>query len=125
MTRNVAGGDAPFQDTGLGVAIERSAGGVVLGVGDVDVPIGRVYGDSVRSHDLAFGSVSDELARDDILVGDVDDGVRNCAAVSLIAELAAVSVELVAGDGHVRHRNIHCFGYGVFPALVLKPVEVR
>ena len=43
MAGDVAGADRPFEFAGIGIAVERAAGGKVRRISYVDVAVGRIY----------------------------------------------------------------------------------
>ena len=72
---NIAGADAPAELALAAVAVEFSAGDVVLCVGHVDVPVGGVQGYAVRHGDVALRAVGYEVACDYLPRPRINQGV--------------------------------------------------
>lgn len=110
MGGDIPGTYAPFPYPVLIVAIEGSAGYVILGVGDEDIFCIGMDHDPVRDTDVFLATVGDKVRADHLFRTDIYDPVRDGVALRIHVPFRTVIEEGISADAKV--------GAGIFRVSV-------
>lgn len=110
MGGDIPGTYAPFPYPVLIVAIEGSAGYVILGVGDEDVfRIGMDH-DPVWDTNVFLATVGDKVRADHLFGTDIYDSVRDAVTLRIHVPFRTVIEEGISADAKVGARDIQGIG---------------
>ena len=110
MGGDIPGTYAPFPYPVLIVAIEGSAGYVILGVGDEDIFCIGMDHDPVWDTNVFLATVGDKVRADHLFGTDIYDSVRDAVTLRIHVPFRTVIEEGISADAKVGARDIQGIG---------------